>query len=398
MQQTLNCSARNVPVVNAVMLTALAYVPAVFCIMTIGVIVPFLGILSSELHASPARLGLGIALFSVPSAILAVAGGSLIDRYGVRRPMLFSTVVAALGSLFIGAASSLQSFDMAMLIAGLGFAGICIASPCLIMLMLTDGARTRAISFASTFAPTGYAAGLLLAGVFTGTNNWRFAVFVHGGLLLAAFILLLVYLPRIEAGCAHTGESLRQSVARILSICREPRALRLGLAVALPNAVSYGTSLAAPSYLARVHHMSIGTSSAGVATAKLAAVILGGLCMGQLLVRTARPWLLFASMVIIGLIAQLVLFLPVGGFGAASAALVVWLFAFGGMAGGAMTLLPAVARDPSHNGAASGLVNQFISLASFAAPSTWLVLQDGLQFIVLAAACLLVALIALPAR
>jgi hypothetical protein len=90
------------------------------------------------------------------------------------------------------------------------------------------------------------------------------------------------------------------------------------------------------------------------------------------------------------------LFLPSGGIALPTAALVIWLFAFGGMAGGAMTLLPTVTRDPSRSGAASGLVNQFISLASFAAPSTWLALNDGGQYVLLAAGCLLISALALP--
>jgi hypothetical protein len=99
---------------------------------------------------------------------------------------------------------------------------------------------------------------------------------------------------------------------------------------------------------------------------------------------------------VIGLMAQALLFLPASGIALATVALVVWLFAFGGMAGGAMTLLPTVTRDPTRSGAASGLVNQFISLASFAAPSTWLALHDGGQYVLLAAACLLISSLALP--
>jgi hypothetical protein len=97
-------------------------------------------------------------------------------------------------------------------------------------------------------------------------------------------------------------------------------------------------------------------------------------------------------------VAQVVLFLPASGMTLATAALILWLFAFGGMAGGAMTLLPSVIRDPARSGAASGLINQFISVASFATPSTWLALHDGSQFMVLAFACLLISLIALPGK
>ena len=102
-------------------------------------------------------------------------------------------------------------------------------------------------------------------------------------------------------------------------------------------------------------------------------------------------------MVAIGLLAQTILYLPASSLTLATFALILWLFAFGGMAGGGMTLLPTVVRDPARRGAASGLVNQAISIASFATPSTWLALHSGMQYVLLATACLLVSLIALPA-
>jgi predicted MFS family arabinose efflux permease len=214
--------------------------------------------------------------------------------------------------------------------------------------------------------------------------------------MAGAFVALLIFMPRIHSVAVEANTSLRQTIARLLSIVREPRALRLGIAVALPNAVSYGTSLAAPSYLARTYEMSIATSSATVALAKITAMVIGGLSMGYLLSRKVSAALLFAIMVAVGILAQTLLFLSSGGITLATGALILWLFAFGGMAGGAMTLLPTVAPDPSRSGAASGLVNQFISLASFAAPSTWLALQSGVQYVALATVCLLISLIALP--
>jgi predicted MFS family arabinose efflux permease len=392
MEHTLKPAHRS-----AVTLTALAYIPAVLSMMTVGVIVPFIDTLQGDLGTSRAQLGLAIALFSVPAAILATIGGGLIDRYGVRRFMLIAVGVAALGSLLASRAPSLPALDAGMLVAGFGFGALCVASPCLIMLALSGGTRIRAMSFASTFAPTGYAAGLLLAVPFTGSGHWRVALLTHALLFTICFAALFIFLPRIQSNIGSgTRESLRHSLGRILSIFREPRAIRLAIAVALPNAVSYGTSLAAPSYLARVHHLSIATSSASVAIAKLAAMIIGGLCMGYLLSRAMRPALLFMVMAAIGILAQTILFLPASGMALATMALVLWLFSFGGMAGGAMTLLPSVAGDSSRSGAASGLVNQFISLASFAAPSTWLALQDGVQYVLLATTCLLISCLALP--
>lgn len=381
---------------RALILTATAYVPSLLSMMTIGVIVPFIDTLAGDLSTGPAQLGLAIALFSLPTALLATMSGGLIDKYGVRRSMLLAASISALGSLLASQAHSLLAFDVAMLVSGLGFGGICVAAPCLIMGSLSDGARIRAMSFWSTFAPTGYAAGLLLAVPFTGTSEWRVALLVHAALMALVFVAMLSLLPRLQSVAGQEHESLRQTIARMLSVLREPRAIRLAIAIALPNAVSYGTSLAAPAYLAHVHHLSIAASSATVAFAKLAAMIIGGLSTGYLLSRTVSASLLFATMVAIGIVAQTILFLPASGIALATAALILWLFAFGGMAGGAMTLLPTVVRDPARSGAASGLVNQFISVVSFAAPSTWLALHDGTHFVLLAATCLLISLIALP--
>jgi predicted MFS family arabinose efflux permease len=251
------------------------------------------------------------------------------------------------------------------------------------------------MSFASTFAPTGYAAGLLLAVPYATSGAWRPAMLTHAALAACVLILLLVAMPAI-ATSREPSQRLSQRIGAMLGVFREFRAVRLGIAVALPNALSYGTSLAAPSYLARVHHLSLATSTASVALSKLAALMIGGLFMGYLLSRRVAPRLLFTTMALIGLIAQALLFLPSRGIALATFALVLWLFAFGGMAGGAMTLLPAVTRDPARSGAASGLVNQCISLASFAAPSTWLALHDGPQYVLLAAACLAVSASILP--
>jgi predicted MFS family arabinose efflux permease len=382
------------PPPSALALTALAYVPDVLSMMTIGIVVPFIAALSHDLSATAAELGLAIALFSMPTAVLATLGGGLIDRYGVRRSMIVAGGASALASLLASHTHSLIAFDCAMLLSGVGFGGICVSAPSLIIRTLNDGARIRAMSFLSTFAPTGYAAGLLLAVPFVGDGDWRVALRVHAVIMALMVVVMARYLPHLTS--SGTREPARKTLAQMLAILREPRALRLGLAVALPNALSYGTSLAAPSYLARVHDLSLAASSATVAFAKIAAMVIGGVSMGYLLSRSVSTTLLFAVMAAIGAMAQIVLFLPASGMTLATAALILWLFAFGGMAGGAMTLLPTVVRDPARSGAASGLINQFISAASFAAPSTWLALHDGVQFMALAFVCLLISLIALP--
>jgi predicted MFS family arabinose efflux permease len=380
---------------RALALTAMAYFPAVLCMMTVGVVVPFIDTLTRDLATGHAQIGLSIALFSVPAAFLATISGGLIDKYGVRLSVLVSLAITVLGSALASQSTSLLLFDGTMVLGGLGFGGACVAGPCLIIAALEGRARTRAMSFFATFAPTGYAAGLLLAVPFSDAGNgWRSALLTHAALTLSAFLVLLWWLPRVRA--VPNDRPAARSWESIVSVIRSGRALRLAVAVALPNVVSYGTSLAAPSYLARIHHLTIGTSSTAVATAKIIAMVIGGLSIGQLLSRAMSASLLYGGMVLLGILAQVVLFFPESGITASTGALVVWLFAFGGMSGGAMALLPAVVRDPARSGAASGLVNQFISLGSFAAPSIWLSMQSWTQYVLLAVCCLVVAFVALP--
>jgi predicted MFS family arabinose efflux permease len=385
------------PARGVIVLTALAYVPAVLSMMIVGIVVPFIPALGRDLSATPAELGLAIALFSMPTAILATIGGGLIDRYGVRRSMLLASATSALGSVLASSVGSLWAFDCAMLVAGIGFGGVCVTAPCLLIATLQDSNRTRAMSFLSTFAPSGYAAGLLLAVPFIEAGAWRVALQIQAGLLITVVIAMVRLVPRVEStGGASRAVEIRRTATHIVSVIRDPRVLRLALAVALPNAVSYGTSLAAPSYLARVHDLSLAASSATVAFAKIAALIVGSISMGYLLSRAESTRLLFAAMATIGALAQILLFLPASGVTLATTALILWLFAFGGMAGGAMILLPRVAGEPTRTATASGVVNQAISAGSFAVPSIWLTLDGGMQFIALALACLLVSVIALP--
>ena len=265
----------------------------------------------------------------MPSAILATLGGGLIDRYGVRRSLLFAAAALILGSVLVSQVHSLLALDCAMVVSGLGFAGICVGAPCLVMATLRNGARTRSMALCSTFAPTGYAAGLLLAVPFTASGDWRTAFLTHAAMMAVAFLALNAFRAERRLRDQRVAHLHAPDSRAHVSVVREPRALRLAVAIALPNAVSYGTSLAAPSYLARVHHLTIAHSSATVAFAKLAAMIIGGLSMGYLLSRQVRTSLLFAFMVATGLLAQTILFLPASSIDASDSrthavAVLIW--------------------------------------------------------------------------
>ena len=56
-----------------------------------------MALLAIELGASPLAIGLMVALYSMPPLLLGIYSGQLSDRYGVRPPMLFGTILCGCG-------------------------------------------------------------------------------------------------------------------------------------------------------------------------------------------------------------------------------------------------------------------------------------------------------------
>jgi predicted MFS family arabinose efflux permease len=379
-------------------IVAAVYAISLLSMATVGVIVPSMSDYAARFGVGAGAIGLAISLFSAPSAVLAAIGGSAIDRIGLKPSLIFAVGLAVAGDLLAFIAPSILLFDAALLICGLGYAGIAVGGPALLMAVLEGPSRTRGMSFWSTYAPTGFAVGLLIAAIFVDGGGWRMALIVHAVLLATAGIGAAALLPAPTRAAAIVGQSVGQRLGQMLAVFRELPVLRLGIATALPNAISYGTSLVAPSYLARVHDVSVAASSSTVAVAKIFAMMTGGVLMGNLLSRQFNSMLLFGGMALVGIVAQTMLYLPSSSFPLATCSLVLWLFAFGGMSGTVMAVLPTVMRDPARAGAASGVVNQCIALASFCAPTVYFSMPGWTGFIALAGIGLLVSVAALPVR
>lgn len=388
-------SAAPLPARDGLAITALVYLFALMTMSTIGALVPFVQRIAVDLHGSGAAVGLAIALFSAPPALLATLTGALMDRIGVRRMLIGAACAGVVGDAIGRSARDVWMLDAALLVDGLGMAAIAIGAPAMLMATLRETTRTRAMAFFATYAPTGFALGLLLAIPFTARGDWRMALGVHMLFAAALAVAGALLLPRVgRAPLEAAGASQVQGGwSRLL---RYRPALRLGIAVALPNGIAYGTSLVAPSYLAHADGVSLAASAGAVAAAKIVALVLGGLITGQILASRSPPWRVFAAMAATGLAAQMLFFVPSGNLALAIGGLVLWLFAFGGMSGVAMSLLPMVVPDPARRAVTTGIVNQMISLVSFAAPSTYFAMPGWPGFIVLAAAGLAVSVAMLP--
>jgi predicted MFS family arabinose efflux permease len=377
-------------------IVVLLYLFGIVSMALVGILSPLALRITSDLHVRPSAIGLTIALFSLPSAATATVGGGIVDRIGPRSALLIAALLIVLADIVLALAPSLFLFDLGMLVMGTGFVGLVIGVPATMMAVLSGTLRTRAMAFWSTYGPTGFSLGLLMAVPFTGLLNWRFALVAHGLLMLALGLAAIFLLPQVPRIATLSGESARTRIARLFVAVRDPAAVRLAVAIAMPNMISYGTSLIAVTYISRVHGVSLAASATTVAVAKIVAMLLGGTVMGSLLVNGVAPRNLFKIVIAVGILAQMLLYVPASPLPIAVCGLMLWLFAYGGQCGVCMAMMPTLATGDLLGGALAGLVNQVISIGSFLTPTIYFALPGWTAFVGIAVVGSLISLLALP--
>ncbi len=379
-------------------IVVLLYLFGVVSMALVGILSPLALRITGDLHVRPSAIGLTIALFSLPSAATATVGGGLVDRIGPRAALLIAASLIVMADAVLALAPSLLLFDLGMLLMGMGFVGLVIGVPATMMAVLSGPLRTRAMAFWSTYGPTGFALGLLMAIPFTGLLNWRFALVTHGLLMLALGLAAIFLLPQVPRVATTSGESARTRIARLFVAVRDPAAVRLAVAIAMPNMISYGTSLIAVTYISRVHGVSLAASATTVAVAKIVAMLLGGTVMGSLLANGFAPRQLFKFVIAGGIVAQTLLYFPASPLPIAVCGLMLWLFAYGGQCGVCMAMMPTLATGELRGGALAGLVNQVISFCSFLTPTIYFALPGWVAFVGIAVVGSLISLLALPVQ
>jgi predicted MFS family arabinose efflux permease len=371
------------------LITLAVYLMSIACMGTVGAVVPSMAALGTRFAASPAEIALALSMFSLPSALLGILGG-WIDRFGYRRTLLVSSILAAIAHICLYAAPSLIALDLAFLLSGIAYTGISIAAPAYLMNVLDGAERARGVSIWATYGPAGYAVGLVLAAPFAMGEHGLTSLLLALGLQLLGTGLALAVLPADRPPDPETdaGQPSAPPLG-IRHILANRRLIALALAVGLPTAISYGTGIVAPSYIAEVHHVTIASSAVLVAIAKIVAMIVGGVVVGQLLAKNIDINRLFAMAGLLGVLAQALLFFPGGAVEFAILGLTLWLFAVSGMLASGMMLIPVLSPDPTRRALATGLTCQVASLLCFVSPPLYFLLPSWALLVALAAAGLL---------
>jgi len=184
---------------KAVWATALA---AVFAFMGIGLVDPILPAIAVNLQASPSQVSLLFTSYFLITAVAMLISGFVSSRIGGKK-----TLMIGLSLIVVFASLSGMSGNVATLVGfragwGLGNA-LFVATALAVMVGVASGGAATAVILYEAALGLGLSLGPLLGAVLGGWQ-WRAPFFGTATLMAAAFIALLVLLPKTPAPAKKT--------------------------------------------------------------------------------------------------------------------------------------------------------------------------------------------------
>lgn len=142
--------------------------------------------------------------YAVPLAALLLIGGSLGDRYGIRRVFLTGVAMFGLASLACGFAPDANTLIALRILQGASAAIMIPGSLSMIARATPGHSLGRAVGLWSTFTLIATALGPVLGGLLAEQGLWRGVFFINVPLAAAT---ILITLTRVESDAGHTASS-----------------------------------------------------------------------------------------------------------------------------------------------------------------------------------------------
>jgi ACDE family multidrug resistance protein len=176
---------------KAVWATALA---AVFAFMGIGLVDPILPAIATNLDASPSEVSLLFTSYFLVTAVAMLITGFVSSRIGGKKTLLIGLAVIVMFSSLSGLSGSVGELVGFRAGWGLGNALFVATALAVIVGVASGGAGTAIILYEAALG-LGISLGPLL-GALLGGWQWRAPFFGTAALMAAAFVALIVLLPR----------------------------------------------------------------------------------------------------------------------------------------------------------------------------------------------------------
>ncbi|BAP44030.1 MFS transporter [Pseudomonas sp. 21LCFQ02] len=344
-------------------------------------------IIAKEFTLSPSMQGLILSSFFWAYALLQIPGGWLIDRYGPRRVIGWSTGLWGTFQTLAAFATGGLSLMFARVALGAAEAPLFPAGGKLNSLWLGSGERSRGAVLMDCGGPLGVAlGGLLIAYMIAVLDSWRIAFFIAGIATLAMGWLAWHYLRDDPA--AHPGvneaelasinegrsvpmaEAAQQAVKGLGIAARSLTGIMLGRASWAM--VFFGLLTWGPSYLAQARGFDIkgiGAATFVIFLCGAAGSLTGGFLCDLLIRKGMRRGLAAKGLLTFSGLIALCAFLLLPGLGDPYQAVgLLSLTAFFLMWGSLYWSFPGLLASPARVGLIGGVMNLAGSLGGIAVP------------------------------
>jgi len=152
--------------------------------------------MQESLGASTAELQWVVDAYSVLFAGTLLLAGTLSDRFGRRRALLFGLIVFAVASFTAGLVSSASALIACRAVMGIGAAFIMPSTLSILAQVFTDrNERARAIGIWAAVAGAAVGLGPILGGALLAVADWRSIFWVNPPLAAIVIILALLFVP-----------------------------------------------------------------------------------------------------------------------------------------------------------------------------------------------------------
>ncbi|QWV94486.1 MFS transporter [Geomonas oryzisoli] len=177
--------------------------------------IPVLPLLASSIGAGTAQIGLINAAFMLSAGILAVPSGLLSDRIGIRPVLITGLALMSCASLLIPFCNTALLLGAVYLIFGMGLSAFTPTMMSSVARVVPRSHVGRAYSWYTTAVYLAMTFGPASGGWFGKALGIREVFFVSGGLIVAALVAVVCFLPRSEE--QHHDEHAEQLPTGILS-------------------------------------------------------------------------------------------------------------------------------------------------------------------------------------
>ncbi|MGG0848904.1 MFS transporter [Peribacillus simplex] len=221
--------------------------------------------ISKEFGLTETQVGLVISSFFLSYAIMQPIGGSLADRFGSRKVILFSLIAWSIFTILTGMAWSFLSLIVLRFLFGIGEGSYPSASQVSLAETFPQKERGRAKSGLLAAGKLAGVLGTLAIASLISIFDWQFMfMFIFLGLvgLLLAFFYWKYFYPAGTQGIQKNAPSEKMSLKQALKI---PLLWQLTVIYFGISIVSWGTAAWMPSYMVKVRDLDL-VSMGAVAT------------------------------------------------------------------------------------------------------------------------------------